>query len=85
MFNTRQNFHHSKLPKLGAIGVLVSGHDRYLGTRYLTGRRRRCIVESYPLCDNVRPYSLGIHTCVVRFLDNGARKKVNGFYFQPED
>jgi hypothetical protein len=56
----RQNFHHSKLPKPGAIGHIVG-----LST---VNPCRKCIVVAYPLCDNVRPYSIGIHTCWIRFL-----------------
>jgi hypothetical protein len=70
----RQNFHHSKLPRLGAI---VTVRDRPLGP----GRRyRRFIVESFPLCDNDRPYSFGIHTCMIRALDNGERFKIAGHW-----
>lgn len=43
--------------------------------------RRKAIVESYPLTDAADPrYSRGIHTCTVRFLDNGARRRVSGFW-----
>lgn len=67
----RQNTHRSVLPALGAIGCLPS----------LVGPRR-CIVESFPLSDAAdQRYSRGIHTCVVRFLDNGERRRVSGFWF----
>ena len=38
----RQNFHHSKLPQPGEMGYVITGHDHY------GGRRRVCIVESFP-------------------------------------
>ena len=74
MLSTRQNFHRSKLPTLGEIGTI-----RGLST---VNPRRRCIVESFPLCDNVLPYSIGIHTVSVRFLDNGETRRISGFYFE---
>jgi hypothetical protein len=70
----RQNFHHSKLPKPGAVGHIVG-----LST---VNPRRKCIVVAYPLCDNIRPYSIGIHTCWVRFLDNGNIQRFSGIWFE---
>ncbi len=70
----RQNFHHSKLPKPGAVGRIVG-----LST---VNSRRKCIVVAYPLYDNVRPYSIGIHTCWVRFLDDGDIQRFSGIWFQ---
>jgi hypothetical protein len=73
--NKRQNFHRSQLPPLGAI---VEVHDRELGY----GRRyRKFIVESFNLCDNVLPYSIGIHLVNISALDNRNEKyTVSGFY-----
>ena len=72
------NIHHSKLPGPGTIGRVVG-----LCT---VNPKRRCIVESYRLNDNPqwrgRFYSLGIHTCTVRFLDNSQRKHIAWQYFQ---
>lgn len=51
MFNTRQNFHRSKLPALGTIGQLIVGVDRYRGIKFLHGDSSKYIVESFPLCD----------------------------------
>lgn len=79
MLNTRQNFHHSKLPTLGAVGYLIAKVDRYRGAVPLI--EGKFIVESFPLCDNVRPWSVGIHTVNVRRLSDGARFNVSGFYF----
>lgn len=73
----RQNTHHSKLPKPGEIG-------RLLGL-CMVDPRRRCMVSHYPLCDNILPYSRGIHTVWVRFLDNGELRLVSGIWFQPDD
>jgi hypothetical protein len=69
----RQNFHHSKLPPPGAIGHIF-GLDT-------VDPRRKCIVSHYPLCDNVLPYSIGIHTVWVRFLDNGEMVRFSGIWF----
>ena len=70
----RQNVHHSKLPKPGAVGRIVG-----LST---VNPCRKCIVVAYPLCDNVRPYSIGIHTCWVRFLDNDEIQRFSGIWFE---
>ena len=71
----RQNIHHPKLPKIGAI---VSVQVRPLGP----GRRwRKWIVESFPLCDSADArYSWGIHTVNLRALDNGESVRVTGHY-----
>lgn len=66
MFATRQNYHHSKLPALGEVVELPSG--------------AKGIVESFPLCDNILPYSKGIHTVNVRRLDNGRSIKISGVH-----
>lgn len=55
----RQNFHHAKLPKPGAVGYVVG-----LST---VNPRRKCIVSHYMRCDNVLPYRRSIHTVWVRF------------------
>ena len=70
----RQNFHHSKLPAPGAVG-----HIRGLQT---IDPRRKCIVSHYPLCDNILPYSIGIHTVYIRFLDNQEELNISGFWFE---
>jgi hypothetical protein len=70
----RQNIHHSKLPKPGVVGRIVG-----LST---INPRRKCIVVAYPLCDNVRPYSIGIHTCWVRFFGNSELARFSGIWFE---
>lgn len=70
----RQNIHRSKLPKPGAIGYIVG-----LST---INPRRKCIISHYPLCDNVAPYSIGIHTMFVRFLDNSEVARFSGAWFE---
>lgn len=70
----RQNFHRSKLPPPGAVGHIVG-----LST---VNPRRKCIVSHYPLCDNVLPYSIGIHTVWVRFLDDGSIQRFSGIWFE---
>jgi hypothetical protein len=72
----RQNTHHSKLPRPGAI---VTVRNRPLGPNR---RWRKFIVESYPLRDD--SYSLGIHTCIIRALDNNQRFRVAGHYCHDE-
>jgi hypothetical protein len=81
------NYHHSKLPEPGEIGYLIIGYDSLLHKpKFL--KKQRCIVESYPLCDNPQWrghfYSLGIHTVIVRFLGDNSRKRISGFYFVNE-
>lgn len=70
----RQNTHHSKLPPPGALGHIVG-----LST---VNPRRKCIVSHYPLCDNVLPFSRGIHTVFVRFLDNSEIACFSGIWFE---
>jgi hypothetical protein len=72
----RQNFHHSKLPKPGAIGHIVGLERNGISPR------RTCIVIAFPLCDNELPYSIGIHTCWVRFLDNQEIRQFSGIWFK---
>ena len=67
----RQNFHHSKMPKLGDIVTLPKN---------LGYGNRKFIVKSFPLCDNVRPFSIGIHTVNLEALDNRQEIRVSGFY-----
>ena len=74
MLTSRANFHHSKLPVPGVLGHIVG-----LST---VNPQRKCIVSHYPLCDNVLPYSLGIHTVYVRFLDDHEIMRVSGIWFQ---
>ncbi|MBI5668427.1 hypothetical protein FBR02_06725 [Anaerolineae bacterium CFX9] len=71
----RQNFHHSKLPKPGAVGCIIG-----LST---VNPRRKCIVVAYPLCDSADyRYSIGIHTMFVRFLDNGEIARFSSIWFE---
>lgn len=74
MFKTRQNYHHSKLPEIGSIGYINLPGYVY----------RKCVVSHYPLCDSCLPYSKGIHTMFVRFLDNGSYERFSGHHFQEE-
>lgn len=72
MLNTRHNYHHSKLP---AIGDIVS-----LPKYIQKSRHNKYIVTSYPLCDNIIPYSRGFHTCWIKSLKDGKEYKISGFY-----
>lgn len=62
--SSRQNFHRSKMPALGAI-VTVNMRPPAMGEK-----PRKFIVTAFPLCDNALPYSIGIHTCFVSPLDD---------------
>ena len=74
----RQNFHHSKLPRPGAVGFI-----RGLSS---VSPRRKCIVSHYPLTDSPDyRFSHGIHTVYVRFLDNGEVGQFSGFWFEEAD
>ena len=67
------NVHRHTMPQPGAI-VTVRGLE-------CTGKdpRRKAIVESFPVTDSADyHFSRGIHTVTLRFLDNGARRKVAG-------
>ena len=76
MLTPKGNIHHSKLPKLGAIGYIVG-----LST---VDPKRKTIVQHFPLCDNCWPYSIGIHTVFVRFLDNGEMRRFSGIFFEED-
>jgi hypothetical protein len=85
VLTTIGNIHHSILPKLGQIGYLIMKYDRWGKPEYYMGLRRKYYVSSFPLCDNVWPYSLGIHTANFTTLDNRQTVKISGFYFEPID
>jgi hypothetical protein len=75
----RQNFHHSKMPNIGELVTIPKEIcNRLSGVDY---KHRKGIIESFPLCDNERPYSIGIHTVNVRMLHNNEVKRFSGFYF----
>ena len=67
----KQNYHHSKLPKIGEIGFI--NLPQYHNDRFM--------VSHYPLCDNVLPYSKGIHTAYFKRLKDNAITQFSGFYF----
>lgn len=83
MFNTRQNYHHSKLPKLGDIfripikGIQFNNDGSLVCTSWM--------VIAYPLCDNVLPYSIGIHTCYIQSLADSTIKRISGHYLINQD
>ncbi|MBN8595831.1 MAG: hypothetical protein J0M33_29020 [Anaerolineae bacterium] len=80
LYSKRQNFHRSKLPKLGEMGHIVG-----LST---VNAKRRCMVIAYPLCDGAiyhrRLLSYGIHTVWVRFLDTSEIVRFSGIWFQSD-
>lgn len=61
---------------MGALGHVVGLERKGIS------RKRLCTVISFPLNDNVGPWSLGIHTCHVRFLDNGQEMRLAGQWFE---
>lgn len=71
MFNSGQNIHHSKLPEIGKVCKLPKAIDP---------NETKIITESYNLCDNVLPYSKGIHLVNCRMLCNNKPITVSGFY-----
>jgi hypothetical protein len=77
----RQNYHHSKLPEPGEIGYLVDYKGRF-NEKYYYGGKQKYQVIAYPLCDNVLPWSKGIHTAYFKSLKNGKIIKMSGFYFE---
>lgn len=74
MLTKRTNFHHSKLPN---VGELVT-----LRLSLVAPPTRKFRVVAYPLCDNVLPYSLGIHTVYLQALDNAQELRVSGHLCQ---
>jgi hypothetical protein len=80
MLTTKTNFHHSKLPKIGHIGQLIESYNRWNEPRYLRGDKSKYRVIAYPLCDNILPYSIGIHTVFAQRLSDGKIIRVSGMY-----
>lgn len=76
MLTPAGNFHKCKLPTPGSLGRITG--------LVMVDETRLCIAESYSLCDNVLPWSIGIHTVIVRFLDNSERKRIAGMFFYEE-
>ena len=81
MLSHKSNIHRSILPKLGEVGYLIKGTDRY-GYSLFWGKKSKWRVVAFPLCDNVSPYSIGIHTAYFLNLATGEIKRYSGFYFQ---
>lgn len=67
----RQNYHHSKLPKLGEIVTIPIG--KYSGCK--------AIVTAFNLCDNCLPYSVGIHLVHVELLKDKSQLTIAGNFF----
>jgi len=78
----KQNFHGSKLPEIGETGYLVKGYSWLDDPIYLKGHKSKVQVVAFPLCDNVQPYSIGIHTAIFKDLGTGETFKASGFYFE---
>ena len=86
MLSTKQNFHHSILPKLGEIGYLRIPKIEYGITENLYYRGKQLYqVISFPLCDNCLPYSKGIHTAYFQSLKDGTIHRLSGFYFEKSE
>ncbi|MDD5381846.1 MAG: hypothetical protein PHG53_09470 [Phycisphaerae bacterium] len=58
--------------------------NRYRENQYYHGKKELWQVLAYPLNDNVSPYSIGIHTIIVRRLNDKrlAPIRLSGFYFE---
>ena len=84
MLTQINNRHHSKLPRVGEIGYLISGTNRFGETNYFRGERQTYQVYAYPLNDNVAPYSYGIHTAFFKNLKTGNIVRLSGFYFNEQ-
>lgn len=90
MLTTRSNYHHSKLPPVGAIvHVLIADSPYTRVDNRAKGnpwgyRWRKFRVVSYPLCDSPqwrgRYMSLGIHTVNLQALDNRQQVRVSGHW-----
>ena len=74
MLNNKHNFNSSELPKIGDI-VTVQMRELQSNQRY-----ERFIVESYNLCDNILPYSKGIHLVNLTRLKDNAKFQVSGHW-----
>ncbi len=72
------NFHHSKLPPIGALGRVRGLHT--------FDEREKFQVVAYPLNDNVSPYGIGIHTCFIRSVKHSKKpiRKISGFWFKQD-
>lgn len=82
MLTLKANYHHSKMPKIGEIGYITSGTNRYNETLFYKGLRQKYQVVAYPLNDNVYPYSIGIHTAFFKNLRTNEVQRFSGFYFE---
>jgi hypothetical protein len=85
--NTRQNFHHSKLPKIGDIGYLVKDHYVFgvNEPQYYRGKQKYQVI-GFPLCDGANYkghfFSYGIHTAFFQSLKDGSIHRLSGMYFE---
>ena len=71
MFKSKpQNTHNSWMPKLGDI-VKIEGYAFK--------------VIAFPVCDNVLPYSRGIHTVWIERLHDRHVMRVSAFYLDGRD
>jgi hypothetical protein len=85
MLTKRTNIHFSKIPEIGTIGYLVIGTTKFGDKLYYNGRKQKYRVIAFPLCDNCRPYSIGIHTTFFENLKTKIIVQLSGFYFIPCD
>jgi hypothetical protein len=75
MLTQASNYHHSKLPAIGAlVRVHVGNFPRFENPERFINKCRKALVIAYPLNDNAvngfsLGYSRGIHSCWVKFLD----------------
>lgn len=65
--HTPQNTHNRGFPELGTIAKLDGYNFK---------------VVAYPVCDNVLPYSRGIHTVYAERLHDRVIMQISAFYFE---
>lgn len=81
MLTQKGNIHNHKIPQLGSVGYLSFGINNWGEMRYKDGRKMKYQVIAFPLCDNVLPHSIGIHTAYFKNLQNGKLIKASGIWF----
>jgi hypothetical protein len=81
----KTNYHRSPLPDIGDIGYLVLGFNRWNEPRYYNDTKQRWQCIAYPVCDNIRPYSVGIHTAFFQNLKTKQIARLSGFYFESDN
>lgn len=87
MLTSRANVHRSKLPKIGAIGKLIMGYNRWNEPKYYKDIKSRWVVIGYNVCDSANyRYSHGIHLAYFQSLEYPEMiVELSGFYFEEDE